>query len=87
MAIMAVFINYIIVNVRAEGGVAVYTVGWRVSMMAILPLLGIATAVISVCGAAFGAGDYDKLKSSFHYAIKLGLIIESIMALFTVIFY
>ncbi|UCE73317.1 MAG: MATE family efflux transporter [Methanomassiliicoccales archaeon] len=86
MAIMAVILNYIIVNVRAEGGVAVYTVGWRVSMMAILPLLGIATAVVSVCGAAFGARDYDKLKSSFYYAIKLGLIIESTMAVFTVVF-
>jgi putative MATE family efflux protein len=86
MAIMAVFLNYIIVNVRAEGGVAVYTVGWRVSMMAILPLLGIATAVISVTGAAFGAKDYDKLKTSFYYAIKIGLIIESIAAIFTIIF-
>lgn len=86
MAIMAVVLNYIIVNVRAEGGVAVYTVGWRVSMMAILPLLGIATAVISVTGAAFGARDYEKLRTSFYYAIKIGLIIESIAALFTVIF-
>jgi putative MATE family efflux protein len=86
MAIMAVALNYIIVNVRAEGGVAVYTVGWRVSMMAILPLLGIATAVVSVCGAAYGAKDYEKLRSSFLYAVKIGLIIEAVMAIFTVVF-
>lgn len=86
MAISAVVINYIIVNVAVEGGIAVYTVGWRVSMMAILPLLGIATAVISVTGAAFGSRDYEKLRISFYYAIKLGIIIESAAALFTVIF-
>ncbi|MEE9151373.1 MAG: MATE family efflux transporter [Thermoplasmata archaeon] len=86
MAIMAVVLNYIIVNVSVKGGIAVYTVGWRVSMMAILPLLGIATAIVSVCGAAYGARDYEKLKSSFFYAVKIGLVIESIMALFTVIF-
>jgi putative MATE family efflux protein len=86
MAISAVVMNYIIVNVAVEGGIAVYTVGWRISMMAILPLLGIATAVISVAGAAYGAGEYEKLRISFYYAIKLGLIIESVAALFTVIF-
>jgi putative MATE family efflux protein len=86
MAIAAVIVNYIIVNVEDVGGVAVYTVGWRVSMMAILPLLGIATAVISVTGAAFGAKDYEKLKSSFLYAVKIGIIIESVMAIFTVVF-
>jgi putative MATE family efflux protein len=86
MAIAAVIMNYIIVNIEGVGGVAVYTVGWRVSMMAILPLLGIATAVISVAGAAYGAKDYEKLKSSFIYAVKIGIIIESVMAIFTVIF-
>lgn len=85
MAIMAVLLNFIIVNVATDGGIAVYTVGWRVSMMAILPLLGIATAVVSVTGAAYGAKDYEKLKSAFLYAVKVGLVIEAIMAVFTVI--
>lgn len=86
MAFMAVILNYIIVNVRAEGGVAVYTVGWRISMMAILPLLGMATAVISVTGASFGAKEYQKLRTSFYYAVRIGIIIESVAAIFTVIF-
>jgi Na+-driven multidrug efflux pump len=85
MAIMAVLLNFIIVNVATEGGIAVYTVGWRVSMMAILPLLGIATAVVSVTGAAYGAKDYEKLRIAFLYAVKVGLVIEAIMAIVTVI--
>ena len=70
----------------SDSGVAVYTLGWRVSMIAILPLLGIATAVVSVTGAAFGSKEYDKLKISFLYAVKIGLIIEVIIAVITFIF-
>jgi Na+-driven multidrug efflux pump len=55
-------------------------------MIAVLPLLGIATAVVSVTGAAYGANEYDKLKSSFLYAVKIGLIIELIIALITFLF-
>jgi putative MATE family efflux protein len=86
MAIMMLFINFIIVWVSGEEGVGVYTVGWRVSMIAILPLLGIATAVVSVTGAAFGARDFEKLKMSFIYAVKIGLVIESVIAALTFVF-
>jgi putative MATE family efflux protein len=62
-----------------EEGVAVYTAGWRVVMVAVLPLLGMATAVVSVTGAAFGAHAYDKLKTAYLYAAKTGFIIEIIL--------
>ena len=59
-----------------DNGVAVYQTAWRVVMIAVLPLLGLATAVVSVTGAAFGARTYEKLNTAFMYAIKFGLIIE-----------
>jgi Na+-driven multidrug efflux pump len=59
-----------------DDGVAIYNTGWRVVMIAILPLLGIATAVTSVVAAAFGAKSYNKLNAGFTYAVKIGLIIE-----------
>jgi putative MATE family efflux protein len=86
MAITQIILIVIIGSVSSDSGVAVYTLGWRVSMIAVLPLLGIATAVVSVTGAAYGANEYDKLKSSFLYAVKIGLIIELIIALITFLF-
>ena len=82
MSITMILINYIIVNLTISGdnGVAVYSTGWRVVMVAVLPLLGMATAVISVTGAAFGAKAYDKLKTAYMYALKFGLVIETIIA-------
>jgi Na+-driven multidrug efflux pump len=49
-------------------------------MIAVLPLLGIATAVTSVTGAAFGAKSYDKLNTAYLYAAKSGFIVEIILA-------
>lgn len=73
----------IIINLSGGGedGVAIYNTGWRIVMIAILPLLGIATAVVSVNGAAFGARSYDKLNIAFMYAIKVGLLIEIVIGI------
>ena len=70
-----------IINLAGGGddGIAIYNTGWRVVMIAILPLLGLATAVTSVTGAAFGERSYDKLNTAYMYAIKFGLIIEIII--------
>ncbi len=55
MSLSMLVLNLIIVNVSSTDGVAVYSTGWRVATIAIAPpLVGIATAVVSVSGAAFG---------------------------------
>lgn len=72
----------LIINMAGNGkeGVAVYNTGWRIVMIAVLPLLGFATAVTSVTGAAFGARSYDKLKTAYLYAAKTGFLIEIVLA-------
>jgi len=77
MIIIIVIIN---ISGGGEDGVAIYNTGWRLVMIAILPLLGMATAVTSVTGAAFGAKSYDKLNTAYMYATKTGFYIEIILA-------
>ncbi|NQS89837.1 MATE family efflux transporter, partial [Patescibacteria group bacterium] len=48
MSFTMLITNLILVRVGGTDGVAVYSTGWRVATIAILPLLGIATAVVSV---------------------------------------
>jgi Na+-driven multidrug efflux pump len=85
MAFSVFLLNLIAVRVGGTDGVAVFTTGWRVTMFASLPLLGMATAVTSVTGAAFGAHAYDKLDSAYMHAIKIGVIIELAVASVTFI--
>ena len=80
MALSMLILNLIAVRVGGTDAVAIFTTGWRIVMLATLPLLGIATAVVSVTGAAFGGKLYKKLDIGYMYAIKIGLIIELVMA-------
>ena len=63
--------------------VAVYTVGWRVIMVAVIPLIAIATAEISVAGAAIGARRYENLSIIHNYSTKLGFVIGAATAIIT----
>ena len=42
---------------------------------------GLATAVVTVTGAAFGAHSYDKLKTAYLYAAKTGFLVEIVLAI------
>ena len=85
MAIMLFLMNIIVEQISGTDGVAVFSAGWAVAMTASMPLLGMATAVVSVTGAAFGAREYKKLDIAHLYALKIGIIIETSIAIVTFI--
>lgn len=85
MSLTMLIMILIIVRVGGTDGVAVYSTGWRIATLAIMPLLGIATAVTPVTGAAFGSRDFRKLDIAYVYAIKIGLLIELVVAAATFI--
>lgn len=80
MALSVLLVNFVIVLVAGTDGVAVFTTGWRLNQFAILPLLGMATAVTAVCAAAFGGRAYDKLNEGFTYALIIGVAVETVIA-------
>ena len=76
MAMSVLVLNGLIVNIEGHSAVGVFTTGWRVVMIAILPLIGIASAVTAISGAAYGAREYGKLSTTYHYALKIGFLAE-----------
>lgn len=85
MSFSTLALNIIIVRVSGTDGVAVFTTGWRVVMFAILPLMGLATAITAVAGAAYGGKEYGKLQTAHLYAVKIGFLIEIGVAILTYI--
>ncbi|AKB31767.1 Multi antimicrobial extrusion protein (Na(+)/drug antiporter), MATE family of MDR efflux pumps [Methanosarcina siciliae HI350] len=69
--------NLIIIAVSDTDSVAVFSTGWKVITVACAPLMGVATAVVSVSGASFGARAFEKAETALTYSIKLGLLIEA----------
>lgn len=81
MSLTMLVMNLILVRIGGTDGVAIYFTGWRVITMALLPLFGVATAIVSITGAAFGQRDFKKINTVFMYTLKIGIIIEVLIAI------
>jgi putative MATE family efflux protein len=86
MSLMAFLLTTIIAKVGGTIGVAVYTSGWRIVSIATLPMLGVASAVTAVTGAAFGASEYEKTRTAYFYALKTGVLVELVLAVLVIAF-
>jgi putative MATE family efflux protein len=86
MSILAIFINGLLVATAGTDAVAVYTAGWRVIFFAIIPMVAISTAVISVAGAAYGARKFENIRVAHTFSITLGIAIALFISALTYIF-
>ena len=83
---LAVIINGMLVIASGTTAVAVYTASMRIVQLAMIPLIGIATAVITVAGVAFGAHNYINLKTAHSYAIKIGFAVSICLGVIMFVF-
>jgi len=74
-------LNLILMFVGNINAVAVYTAGWRVVMMAMVPAIAIGVSIVAVTGANFGARKYENLNIIHNHGMKIGLIIVIIMSI------
>ncbi len=75
MSLTMIILNTIVLMAGGDYGMAVFSGGWRIVMLAIVPLMGIAASVTSVTGAAFGARNAEKLRVAYLYGVKIGTLI------------
>ena len=72
-----ILVNTIIVShIGGPDGVAVYQGGLRFWNLTLLPLFGIASALTTVIGAAWGAQNRRKIKEAFKFALRITLLLE-----------
>ncbi len=86
MSILGIILNLMLVITGGAEAVAVYTAGWRVLMMAMIPPIGIGTAAITVGGAAYGSRNYGNLSTALSYSAKLGVGIAVVTATVSYVF-
>ena len=86
MSILGIVLNIMLVITGGTEAVAVYTAGWRLVMIAMIPAIGIGTAAITVAGAAYGSKRYNNILTALNYSVKLALGIASITALIIYVF-
>lgn len=81
MSVLAIVVNFLLTIVAGTTAVAVYTAGWRIISVGIIPAVGVGTAAVTVAGVAYGARNYDKIKTTVRYAVKIGFIVSLITCL------
>jgi putative MATE family efflux protein len=86
MSSVVAILNGLLVNVAGTDAVAVYSAGWRVVMMAILPIIAVGTAVVAVAGVSYGARNTKNLSITHTYSIKVGLIVALLTSTLTFVF-
>ena len=79
-------INGMLVIADGTTAVAVYTASMRIVQLAMIPLMGLGTAVLTVAGVAYGAHNYKNLKTAHSYSIKVGFIVSIILGAIMVVF-
>lgn len=86
MSLTSIIINSMLTIVAGTSAVAVYTAGWRLVQIGIMPTIGIGTAAITVAGVAYGQRNYHKLNTVINYSTKVGLLIGILVAVIFFIF-
>jgi putative MATE family efflux protein len=86
LSVLTIFVNYMLTIVSGPTAVAVYTAGWRIVNIGMLPAIGVGTAAISVAGVAYGARKYENLRVTARYAVKVALIASIIVCIILNVF-
>ena len=70
--------NYILVDGYGPDAVAAYTISGRLDMLLFLPIMGIATGLVTTVGMFTGAERMDKVKAIIFYGISRAFVIVAI---------
>lgn len=86
ISFVSILMNYWLTILSGTIAVAAYTATWRLVAIGISPMIGIGVAALTVAGAAYGARNFDNLKTALNYGVKLGMISSVIVCAFLFIF-
>lgn len=86
ISFVSILMNYWLTILVGTIAVAAYTATWRLISVGLAPLIGIGVAGLTVGGAAYGARNYENMKTALNYGVKLGLISSIIICVVFFIF-
>ncbi len=86
MSVLGIVVNVLLTMVAGTTAVAVYTAGWRIISVGIIPAVGVGTAAVTVAGVAYGARNYEKIKTTVRYSVKIGFVVSLITCLLIHVF-
>ncbi|WP_371325643.1 MATE family efflux transporter, partial [Methanosphaera sp. WGK6] len=86
ISLISIILNALIAMVASTVIVAGFTAAFSIVQVGMMTSVGIGTAAITVAGVAYGARDFDKVKTACHYSIKLSMIVAILIVIIMEIF-
>jgi len=86
ISLVNIILNSMLVIVAGTNIIAAFNISFTILQLGMMPCIAIGTSAITVAGVAYGAKEYDKVKITCHYGIKISLIIAIIITLLLLIF-
>jgi putative MATE family efflux protein len=86
MSAVAIVMNILITWVDGTTGVAIYSSGWRIIQMVMIPLMALSGAVVPVFGVWYGSRKPHKIREAYVFSMKLGLVLMVALCVLLYIF-
>lgn len=80
------FITTYFLNFYDEAAVAAFGVGTRIEQIALLPAIGLSSAIVSIVGQNNGAGRIDRVRECVRLCVKYGFVLIGVASILLVIF-
>ena len=65
-----VFLNYFVIMCSGDGGLAVYTMVWRIGYLVVIPAQAMGGALVAVCSAEYGMKEFDMIRDAYRFTAK-----------------
>jgi len=85
ISLVSVFMNLVLLQAGGDDGVAIYSSDWRILSILVIPIMGIATGLVPVAAAAFGAERMDKIRIVYNYSLKISIALMIVVMAATLI--
>ena len=69
-----IFLNMFVLICAGTGGLAVYTLVWRIGYLTLIPALAMSGAMVSACSAEYGMKRFDMIRDAYRFTIKRSFI-------------
>jgi putative MATE family efflux protein len=80
------FVSTYYLNTYSEVAVAAFGVGTRIEQMALLPAIGLGTAIVSIVGQSNGAKKFDRVRECVGLCVRYGFILISVASVILWVF-
>jgi putative MATE family efflux protein len=85
MSAFNVTFNFCIIMVGGTSAMAIYTVGWRLMYILLIPAQAMGGAIVSACSAEFGMKRYDMIRQAYLFSVRTSILLLSVFAVAVII--